>query len=218
MPRLELAAVLAQLWRDQVGRGARRPPPRSRSAGCRRSRRRVMPYSETCRPLRTAASRSRMLCWLGAREVLEQVAELVGGDDPQVDRHAVVGAPARRSRRGWTSATRSTSPSAGASAGGSSAVATMSRSLTLSASRRRRRPARRARRPDGAQLRDDGLGELERLVQQQARRGRSGTPAANASRSDSSDFRPNPRTPRSDCWPRPRAVRRASRSAARRRA
>jgi hypothetical protein len=40
--------------------------------------------------LRTAASRSATLWQLGAGEVLQEVAELVGLDDLQVDRHARV--------------------------------------------------------------------------------------------------------------------------------
>ena len=76
--RLQLAAVLAQLGLDVgeaeplvdlgLGRvGHRRVP--SPAASSR------IPYSETCRPRRTAASRSAALCRPGAREVLEKAPE-----------------------------------------------------------------------------------------------------------------------------------------------
>ena len=66
--------------------------------------------------------------------MLEQVAELVGLDDPQVDLQPGVGRAAARRRRRASAAdsTSSSSAAALASASGSRAVAITSRSLTLS--------------------------------------------------------------------------------------
>ena len=166
---LELAAVLAQLGLDvRQARAARRPPPRSRSAASRRSRRRGSPYSDTCSPRRTAASRSAHVVRLGAGEVLQQVAELVGRDDAQVDLHARVRARPRapllaggrrlsierRARRAPRPARRVVGR-----------VATMSRSLTLSASRRAE-PASSTRSAAGCARSAVGdlLADLERLA------------------------------------------------------
>ena len=80
----------------------------------------------------------RHVVLLGAGEVLEQVAELVGRDDPQVDLDARCGCAAARPPRPGVPAS-SISSSCGrraASATGSVAVAITSRSLTLSVIRR----------------------------------------------------------------------------------
>ena len=100
-----------------AGRAARRPPPRSRTA-C------VSPVgvvedavlARRAARVVTAASRSAHVVLLGAGEVLQQVAELVGRHDAQVDRQPgvrrarppraspAVPSPARRTRSASSSA------------------------------------------------------------------------------------------------------------------
>ena len=149
-------------------RASRRPPPRSRSAVVSPVASSRIPYSETCRPAPHGRLAQRHVVRLGAGEVLEHVAELVGLDDLQVDLHARVGdRPARRPRR--TSATDSTSgssASAPASAAGSEAVAMMSRSLTESA-KRRSEPATSTRSAAGCAR--SALGDLARRRRARAR-------------------------------------------------
>ena len=103
--------------------------------------------------------------------MLEQVAELIGRDDPEVDLEAGVGAirtPA--SLAVPADSTSSSSAAARASAAGSVAVAITSRSLTLSAIRRAD-PASSTRSEAGcvAERGDQLLPDHERAVEHDAR-------------------------------------------------
>ena len=170
----QLAAVLAQLRLDVgeaeqlvhllLARARARPAVASSST----------PYSETCSPRRTAAFAQRRVVRARAGEVLQQVAELRGLGDAQVDAHARVRARPRARRAGRADALDLLQPG--------------------EALRERRRagrdgdqvevldavgpPARRAgqlhvraRAALLAQAGDERLADLDRPGQQQARRG-----------------------------------------------
>ena len=187
----ELAAVLAQLGRrDTSGRGARRPPPRSRSAASRRSRRRGSRTRETCSPRRTAASRSATLCAVEPVKCCRRLPKLSGSTTRRSTGRPVCVRPrAAFSLGADADSMRSSSPSARTSAPGSVAVAMMSRSLT-----RVGLAARRAGELDAlggrvrAQRRDDLLADRQRAVQQ-----RRAAPAARRCRRRATTA-PTPRT------------------------
>ena len=136
--------------------------------------------------------------------MLEQVAELVGLDDAQVDRQPAVRAAARRRsprrcRDGLDDV--ELGERRRAARAGSDAVAMMSRSLTLSAAAARaageldalaRRVARAA--PRRCSAMPSALGSRKRGA------GFSAMPASNAASTGSSNFGPKPRTSRS-CSP-----------------
>ena len=205
-----------------AGRAARRPPPRSRSA-C------VSPVASSriavLGDVQPAAHRrlaQRHVVRLGAGEVLQQVAELVGLDDAQVDRHPGVGARARGvlARRCGALDDVERRRSAASSAGGSEAVAMMSRSLTESA-RRRAEPASSTRSEAGCARSDvdDPLADLQRLAEQHPRARRLAD--AGVERLEHAPPRtsaPKPRTSRSFCASAAARSSRASRCRARRRA
>ena len=86
-----------------AARAARRPPPRSRSAAPRRVSSSSIPYSETCRPRRTAASRSCTLWALEPVKCCRTLPNCSGATTLQVDLHPRVrDDPARRLRPRWT--------------------------------------------------------------------------------------------------------------------
>ena len=105
---------------SRAARGARRPPPRSRSA---RLAGRVVedPVLGDVQPAAHRRLAQRHVVGLGAGEVLQQVAELVGLDDAQVDAQAGVRAAARGvvARRRRSDSMTSSSANACSSAGGS---------------------------------------------------------------------------------------------------
>ena len=132
-------------------RAARRPPPRSRrravSPWRRRSRRTRSRGGRAC----TASVRSASLCLPEPVKCWSRLPKFSGGHDPQVDRQAVVGdrldaGRARGAAPRRAAAARRTPPRAPP---GRSAVATMSRSLQVSAMRRAL-PAISTRSPPGA--------------------------------------------------------------------
>ena len=77
--------------RCRRSRAARRPPPRSRRASTSPLSVSVIPCSETERPRATASSRSCTLWALEPVKCCSRLPKAAGGDDPQVDRDAVVG-------------------------------------------------------------------------------------------------------------------------------
>ena len=124
--------------RCRRGRGARRPPARSRTCAVTPVASSRMPYSETCSPLRTAASRSAALCAPEPVKCCSRLPSCAGCGDPQVDADARVGArpgarlagraDAARSARAW--------PGSWPASVGRVVVAIRSMSLTRSACRR----------------------------------------------------------------------------------
>ena len=73
------------------GPAARRPPPRSRSAAVWPVASSSTPYSETCRPLRTAASRRARLCSLEPVECWRRFPNWSGATTLELDGEARVG-------------------------------------------------------------------------------------------------------------------------------
>ena len=194
--RLQLAAALAQLRLDvgvaealvdlsSVSQSSTSPLSTS-----------VIPCSETERPRATASSRSCDVVGLGAGEVLEQVAEGVRGDDPQVDRDRRCGSG--RGRR-WGPALPAAAISGwaarcSASAVGSSAVAIRSMSLQVSA-QRRTEPATSTRLAAGcSRSAAASSSAIGRTVESSRRPGPSpGSPSrSSAARTFSSTFGPRP--------------------------
>ena len=149
---LELAAALAQLRRDpRRARAARRPPPRSRSAVVSPVASSRIPYSLTCSPRRTAASRSATLCAFEPVKCWSTLPNWSGSTTLRstfMPAWVITRAPASPAE--WTDSISGSSPSAAASAAGSLAVAMMSRSLTESA-RRRSEPATSTRSAAGCE-------------------------------------------------------------------
>ena len=215
---VELAAVLAQLGRDLrqaeprvdllLGRAAR---------ASRRSRRRGSPYSETCRPRRTAASRSATLCALEPVKCWSRLPNWSGVDDAQVDRACPVCVRARAPRCSPAPdalSTTSSSPSAGEQrrrvVGGRDDVEVLDQSA-----RRRAEPASSTRigRP-GARAAPStiALADLERLVRA-ARAARGALGDAGVERREHRLLelrRRSPCTSRS-CWPSAAAAQRVER-------
>ena len=213
---LELAAVLAQLRLDVgqaeprvdllLARAASASPP---------SRRRGSPYSETCRPRRTAASRSAALCRPEPVKCCSRLPSCAGARDAQVDGHARRAcAPARPPSAGGADAldlleareALARAPSgrrvdgdevdvldAVRAGGGSSRRAARRASGAGALAAARRRSLRRARRARG---------------EQHARRAPVGCAAAARAPAStlSSNFGPSPRTVRSAARAPPRAA------------
>ena len=136
--RLELAAALAQLGRDPVEPERRVDLLLGRAAHRLAGRVVEDPVLGDVQAAAHGRLAQRHVVRLGAREVLEDVAELVGLDDPQVDLHARVRDDARARLAGLRRPTRrAAARSAPRTARpGRTAVAMMSRSLTESAQRR----------------------------------------------------------------------------------
>ena len=206
--------------RGRRGRGARRPPPRSRSAASRRSRRRGSRTRETCSPRRTAASRSATLCACEPVKCCSRLPKFSGSTTRRSTGMPVCVRPRAACSLGAVAdSITSSSPSARASAAGSEAVAMMSRSLTESAWRRAE-PASSTRSEAGCARSASTIASpmLSARLQQHALRGprrrcrRRSSPAP-----ISSNFGPKPLDRRAAAGPRRRrAASPASRCPARR--
>ena len=168
---LDLAAVLAQLGRDPRHAEALVDLLLGGAAGGHAGGVVEDPVLGDVQPAPDGRLAQRHVVLLGAREVLQDVAELVGLDDPQVDRHARVRAgaggvvPGRRARLDDVEVGEHGGQGACVRRGGDD-VEVLDRVGAA---------ARRAGQLDaiagrvGAQRLDDALGDGQRLVEQNAR-------------------------------------------------